>query len=172
MRPCDQCCPTFAQMVRRAETEGVLVLAYEIVWQLEGGGRAYWGRRLPVVYGEGVGHEVDAEHLARVLHFNATDPRTHHKKSPAKAAAAAKSPAKKSAATAAAEQAAAEAAEEAAAEAAEAVAATPPRTRAGRGGASGAKRQLASRRSKRSVANSSSASEGDDGTDDDYDGCA
>jgi hypothetical protein len=52
------------------------------------GGRASWGRRLPVVYGAGVAAaNVDEEHLARVLEFNATDPRTHWK-SPKKQKAA------------------------------------------------------------------------------------
>ena len=54
------------------------------------GGAAWWGRRLPVVYGAGVrAEDVDDAHLARVLEFNATDPRTHWK-------SAGRSPAKKS----------------------------------------------------------------------------
>ena len=53
------------------------------------GGRAFWGRALPVTYGDGVAAaDVDAAHLERVLEFNATDPRTHWKApSPGKAKA-------------------------------------------------------------------------------------
>lgn len=76
-RPCHEACPTFARMLRKAEDSGVLVLAYAIDWQ---GGKASWGRRIPVTYGVGVsGDDVDESHLARILEFNATDPRTHYK---------------------------------------------------------------------------------------------
>ncbi|KIY93885.1 hypothetical protein MNEG_14078 [Monoraphidium neglectum] len=76
-RPCHEACPMLARVLRRAEDAGVAVLAYSIDWE---GGKAFWGRRLPVVYGADVsGADVDEAHLARVLEFNATDPRTHWK---------------------------------------------------------------------------------------------
>jgi hypothetical protein len=78
-RPCHEADPLFANVLRRAEQAGVLVLAYDVRWSGPDG-RAALGKRLPVRYGEGVTGEVDEEHLALVLKFNATDPRTHWRK--------------------------------------------------------------------------------------------
>ncbi len=76
-RPCHEADMLFANVLRRAEQQGVLVLAYDVQWC---GGQAFLGKRLPVSYGDGVTGEVDEEHLQLVLKFNATDPRTHWKK--------------------------------------------------------------------------------------------
>jgi Sugar fermentation stimulation protein RE domain len=79
MRPCHEADPLFARVVARAEDAGVAVLAHDVVWDEQGG--AHWGKALPVVYGEGVrGTPVGEAELAAVLHFNATDPRTHWKR--------------------------------------------------------------------------------------------
>jgi hypothetical protein len=77
-RPCHEADMLFANVLRRAELAGVLVLAHDVAWSAEDG-RALLGKRLPVRYGEGVTGLVDEEHLQRVLKFNATDPRTHWK---------------------------------------------------------------------------------------------
>jgi hypothetical protein len=61
------------QVLRKAQLSGVQVLAYDVDWRE---GTAIWGKRLPVVFDPSVSGEVDEEHLQRVLHFNATDPRS------------------------------------------------------------------------------------------------
>ncbi len=76
----------FAQMVLRAAEKGVLILAHDIRWH---GHQPHWGKELPVVHGAGVTSDIDQEHLERVLHFNATDPRPRWKSSKGNAQAAA-----------------------------------------------------------------------------------
>lgn len=68
----------FARMLKRAQQCGVLVVAHDICWR---GGRAVWGKPLPVVYGQDIqAADVDEQQLQAVLEFNATNPRTHWKK--------------------------------------------------------------------------------------------
>jgi hypothetical protein len=68
----------FARMLLRAQQHGVLVMAHDVAWQ---GGKALWGKQLPVVYDPAVAAAaVDEEQLAAVLEFNQTNPRTHWKK--------------------------------------------------------------------------------------------
>jgi hypothetical protein len=65
-------------MLLRAQQRGVLVMAHDVCWQ---GGKALWGKPLPVVYDPAVAAAaVDEEQLAAVLEFNQTNPRTHWKK--------------------------------------------------------------------------------------------
>eukprot|EP00775_Hariotina_reticulata_P013447 gene13447-13573_t len=68
----------FAQMLHRAHQKGVLVIAHDVYWKA---GQCQWGKPLPVVFGAGVnGADVDEQHLQKVLEFNATNPRTHWKR--------------------------------------------------------------------------------------------
>ncbi|MEW5313939.1 MAG: hypothetical protein WDW38_005469 [Sanguina aurantia] len=65
MRPCDQADRLFAQVVKRAEEAGVLLLAYDIVWD---GGKAYVGKQLPVIHGSDIRSEdIDEAHLLEWL---------------------------------------------------------------------------------------------------------
>jgi DNA-binding sugar fermentation-stimulating protein len=103
-RPCHEACPVFARVLRRAQRRGVQVLAYDVEFALGGGGGGGGGGKagqgngeasmalrgpLPVLLGLGLGggegkdEEDDAAlnaTVARVLEFNASDPRTHYKK--------------------------------------------------------------------------------------------
>ncbi|KAF6261218.1 hypothetical protein COO60DRAFT_802466 [Scenedesmus sp. NREL 46B-D3] len=77
-RPCHEADMMFARMLLRAQQQGVLVMAHDVHWQ---GGRALWGKALPVVYAPAVAAAgVDEEQLAAVLQFNQTNPGTHWKK--------------------------------------------------------------------------------------------
>jgi hypothetical protein len=68
----------FARMLLHAQQQGVLVMAHDVEWQ---GGRALWGKPLPVVFGAAVAAAaVDEQQLAAVLEFNANNPRMHWKK--------------------------------------------------------------------------------------------
>lgn len=80
-RPCHEADVLFAQVLKKAEANGVQVLSYDVLWQQ---GKAFLGRRLPVEYGASVTGEVDAERLAEVLDFNANDPRKNWKSKKAK----------------------------------------------------------------------------------------
>jgi hypothetical protein len=70
----------FANVVRKAESEGVKVLAHDVAIDTVTG-NVHWGRRLPVCYSERVTGQVDAQRLQQVLEFNKTDPRKNWKKS-------------------------------------------------------------------------------------------
>lgn len=96
-RPCHEACPVFARVLGRAARRGVQVLAYDV--ELGSGGAGAEAtmalrRRLPVVLdaiGGGAAAEDDAAldaTVARVLEFNATDPRTHYNKNPKEGAGA------------------------------------------------------------------------------------
>ncbi|EFJ52624.1 hypothetical protein VOLCADRAFT_115580 [Volvox carteri f. nagariensis] len=72
-RPCHEADPLFAQVLKAAHEAGVILLAYDVVWSLNG--QALPGKRLPVVFAPGVSAEYDNDRLAEVLHYNATEPR-------------------------------------------------------------------------------------------------
>ena len=104
-RPCHEACPVFARVLRRAQRRGVQVLAYDVEFSVpkSKGGKEEASmalrRSLPVRLGLGLGEDEDDPALdatiARILAFNATDPRTHYKKGKKKEGAAAAAPKKK-----------------------------------------------------------------------------
>lgn len=79
-RPCDEADELFANVVKRAQMEGVKVLAHDVAIDVASGS-VHWGHSLPVRYSERVTGHVDLDRLQQVLEFNKTDPRKNWKKS-------------------------------------------------------------------------------------------
>lgn len=70
-RPCHEADMVFAQCLQRAQKSGVLVLAKELKWNVEGG-HCTAGKSLPVVFHSTVDSSaLDEELLGRVLAYNA-----------------------------------------------------------------------------------------------------
>jgi DNA-binding sugar fermentation-stimulating protein len=67
-RPCHEACMLFAQVLRRAQDKGVLLLAKELVWNH---GQCSAGRSLPIAFDPSVNaKDVDEQLLQQVLQFN------------------------------------------------------------------------------------------------------
>lgn len=88
-RPAHECCPTFAQCLKKAGENGTKLIAREVKWELSEPGEdgeitaeALPGKNLPVVFHSSVKAHVDEDHLQRILKYNAEVPKT---RSPPKA---------------------------------------------------------------------------------------
>jgi hypothetical protein len=62
-RPCHEACPLFAQVLKYAFEQGVMVLACDVAWK---GSKCFFGKKLPVIF-DGVSSQLDRDWLNDVI---------------------------------------------------------------------------------------------------------